>query len=129
MDGAKEHSGTFIKLLSQLGKQVSLLARKQLQLVQTEALANVKSETSMIIFFVLSAVLGLVGFMVIAATLVMVLQYIMPLWLAGVVVSVALILSSILLAFLGARKSVKSPWTRTREVIRSDIKMAKEGFA
>ncbi|HEX3020136.1 MAG TPA: phage holin family protein [Chitinispirillaceae bacterium] len=122
-------SKSIIKLLRQLGLQLSLLARKQVQLVQTETAANVKSETAMIIVYVLAAGIGAVAFLVIVTTVIIVLSYLVPLWLSALIVSAALIICSLILLFTGLRRSVRSPWTRTREVIRSDIKMAKEGFA
>lgn len=117
------------ELLKLLGAQLSLLVRKEVALFRTEAVASVKRETNVVLFFVIAAASGFFALCTIIATIIIALQLIMPLWLAGLSVSVLLVLLSIITAFVGFKQMVKSPFQRTREAIKSDIKMAREGFA
>lgn len=120
---------TLTELLSQLGTQIVLLARKELALFQAEASAEIKTETAMVIYLIISAGFGILASLTLVAIAIIALQYFFPLWLSALIVFVILLLCSLVLGIIGLKKGIKSPWVRTREVIRSDIKMLKGGFA
>lgn len=128
MDGKDLQGKPIVNLISRLGVQVLVLIRKEIDLIRTETRDSFKTETFKLIYFILAAFCGVLSLLSIVATVFIILQYFIPLWLSGVIVSMLFLLLAVILLLIGLGKSVKFPWTRTREIFRSEIKMARGEF-
>lgn len=117
------------ELFREIRQQVKLLIKKEISLAQTELKADLKSELFMAIGFVIAGVSAFIALILLLVSSVFALSTVIPGWLAGLIVSGVFFIISMLSFFISRKKRVKSPLVRTKEVLQSDIRLAKEGFA
>jgi len=117
------------ELITEIREQVSLLVKKEIDLAKVELKADLKAEALMAGGFLLAATFGFLTISMLCVTAILAIAIVLPGWAAGLIVSGFLLLLSLLAALIGWGSRVKAPLVRTREVIRSDISMTKEGIA
>lgn len=120
---------SIFELITELKEQVSLLVKKEVDLAKTELKADIKAEALMAGGFLIAAIFGFLTITMLCVTAVFAIAIVLPGWAAGLIVSGFLLLISLIAALIGWGNRVKNPLVRTRDVIRSDINMTKEGFA
>jgi uncharacterized membrane protein YqjE len=117
------------ELITEIREQVSLLVKKEVDLAKAELKADLKAEALMAGGFLLAAIFGFLTVSMLCVTAILAIAIVLPGWAAGLIVSGFLLLMSLIAALIGWGSRVKAPLVRTREAIRSDISMTKEGFA
>jgi hypothetical protein len=116
-------------LLEEITEQVSLLAKKQIELAKTEVLADLRQEAGVIGGIGIAAVLGLGGAILLLVTGVLALALLMPAWMAGGTVTGVTLLAAAILGLVSWRRRVRQPLARTRTTLEDDVKFAKERVA
>ena len=95
-----DHAST-ADLVKQAGEQISQLVRDELALARVEMTAKAKRAGTGIGLFGAAGILALYGLAALLATLVIVLDLVLPLWLAALIVAVALLLVAGVMALVG----------------------------
>jgi hypothetical protein len=120
---------SIMELITEIRDQVSLLVKKEIDLVKVELKADLKAEALMAGWFFLAVILGFLAISMLCVAAILAIAIVLPGWVAGLIMGGFLLLLSLLAALIGWGCRMKAPLVRTREVIRSDISMTKEGFA
>src|SRR3954465_14263148 len=81
-------------LLAEIARQVSSLARTELELAKSELRANVLDEVKMATGYSVAGVLGLIAVTLLLVTAVLALATVVPGWVAGAIVSGAVLLAA-----------------------------------
>jgi hypothetical protein len=113
------------ELLAEIGRQVSSLARAELDLAKNELRANLLDEVKMASGLSLGAILGLMGANLLLVTAVFGLATVVPGWVAGLIVTGAVLLAAAAAAAFGWSKRVRKPLGKTRREIEEDVRWAK----
>jgi Flp pilus assembly protein TadB len=113
-------------LLKEIAAQVELLAKKQIELAQTEVLADLRKEAAAAGGMGVAAVIALAGVNLLLVTGVLALALLIPAWAAGIVVSGATLLVAAIVGIVTWRRRVRQPLARTRATLEEDVKFAKE---
>ena len=117
------------QLIGEITGEVSLLAKKQIELAKVELKADLKSELKMVGGLSLAALTALAAVNMLFVTAILALAQVMPAWAAGLVVVGALLVIAALFALIGWNKRVREPLARTRESLKEDVRWTREGFA
>ncbi|NLE01653.1 MAG: phage holin family protein [Fibrobacter sp.] len=118
-----------IVIVKKIIKYLSLLAKKEFQLVKTELQHDLRSEVFMVIWFSVAAVFGFLSLLALLYTIITLLNLFLDLWFSALIMFLFLSLLSLVFLIIGYRKLVKAPLDRTKEVIKSDIGMTKRGLS
>jgi hypothetical protein len=89
------------ELVKLAGEQISQLVREELALARAEMTAKAKRAGTGAGLFGAAGVLGLYGLAALLATLVIVLDLVLPLWLAALIVTVVLLVAAGVIALVG----------------------------
>lgn len=116
-------------LLEQISAQVALLAKKEIALAKTELSADLRNEAAMAGGLGVAAIAGLATLNLLLVTAVLALAQMMPPWLAGLVVSAAILAAAVAAALWGWNKRVRVPLARTRQTFKDNGQWAKERLA
>jgi hypothetical protein len=103
------------------------LAKKQLELSISQARADLKAEARAAVGLIVAAVCGLFAIALLLATAVMALSRVMPAWGAGLIVSAFALAATGLAAHQGVHRRVGTPMEATRQTLRADLQMIKDG--
>jgi hypothetical protein len=103
------------------------LAKKQLELSIAEARADLKAEARAAVGLIVAGVCGLFAIALLLATAVMALSRVMPAWGAGLIVSAVALAATGLAAHQGVHRRVRTPMEATRQTLRADLQMIKDG--
>ena len=103
-----------------------MLAKKQFELATTELRADLQSEATAAGGLGIAALAALAGLNLLLVTGVLGLSQLMPGWLAGLVVSGAVLLVAAVLGLVSWRRRVQKPLARTRATLEEDVRFAKE---
>src|SRR5690242_4364309 len=95
-----DHAST-ADLVKQAGEQISQLVRDELALARAEMTAKAKRAGTGAGLFGAAGILALYGLAALLATLVIVLDLVLPLWLAALIVAVVLLLVAGVMALVG----------------------------
>jgi uncharacterized membrane protein YqjE len=116
------------QLISLLSEQASRLARDELRLAQVELKDSVRHAGLGAGLFTATGVLGMYGLAALTATVIIVLDLVLPLWAAGLIVTVLLFVAAGIAALVG-RKQVReaSPTPeRTMASVKRDVREVRE---
>jgi hypothetical protein len=113
-------------LLKEIAGRVELLAKKQFELMKAELLAELHQEAGVARGLGIAAVAALAGTVLLMVTGVLALSMLMPAWMAGLVVSGAVLLVAAIVGLLGWRQRVREPLPRSRDALKEDVKWVKE---
>jgi len=116
------------ELVSQLSEQSSQLIREEMQLARLEITDTVKHAGIGAGLFSAAAVVGLFGVGTLLATIIIVLDLILPLWLSALIVTVALFAVAGVVALMGKKEvdQVSPMPERTVENVKRDVHHVKE---
>ncbi|MBV9470747.1 MAG: phage holin family protein [Abitibacteriaceae bacterium] len=115
------------ELFSDLSQGLSNLMRQEVQLAKTEITQKVASAGKNIGFLVAAGVLAFVGFEALIAAAIIALALVLAPWLAAVIVGLALMIVSGILAFVGISSFKKTNMApqETIETLKEDAQWAK----
>jgi hypothetical protein len=116
-------------LLTEIGQQVKLLARTELDLAKAELRANLLAEVKMAAGLGVGAILALMAVNLCLVTAILALARLLPAWAAGLLVSGVVLVTAVVAAAIGWAKRVKSPLERTRREFKEDVQWTKERVA
>jgi hypothetical protein len=120
---------TTAQLVKEIASAVGLLAKKQIELAKAELRADVRTEAFSIGGLGVAAVAALTAINLLLVTAVLALGLVMPAWLAGLLVTGVVLLFAAIAATLSWRRRVRSPFVRTRQALKEDIRIIKERTA
>lgn len=135
VDGRHTHpdrpvsSMTLGQLVGEITGEVTLLAKKQIELVKAELKADLKTEMKMVGGLSLAALTALAAINMLFVTVILALAQVMPAWGAGLVVAGALLGVAAIFALVGWQKRVRAPLAKTRETLKEDVEWTRERFA
>jgi uncharacterized membrane protein YqjE len=133
--GSPAHAGgdpasmSTTELLAEIARQVSQLARTELDLAKNELRADVLSEVKMATGLSLAAILGFMAVNLLLVTVVLALATVLPGWVAGAIVTGVVVLAAVMAAAFGWSKRVRQPLGRTRNEMKEDARWAKNHMA
>lgn len=122
-------SMTLGQLVGEITGEVTLLAKKQIELVKAELKSDLKAEMKMVGGLSLAALTALAAINMLFVTLILALAQVMPAWGAGLVVTGALLVVAVIFALVGWQKRVRAPLAKTRETLKEDVEWTRERFA
>lgn len=117
------------ELLREIGEQVQMLARTELDLVKNELRANVKSEATTVAGLGVAAMAGVIAVNLLLVTVILALAQALPGWQAGLIVSGAVLAVAAIAGGIGWSKRVQKPLDRTRHELKEDVQWTKEHLA
>jgi hypothetical protein len=117
------------ELLADITSKVSLLVKKEVELVTTEVKADLQKELSMVKALAAAAVAGLLGLNMLLVAVVFALAMKMPGWVAALVVGGFVLLIAAALGSIGWSRRVTNPLAMTRKTLKEDVQWAKERVA
>jgi uncharacterized membrane protein YqjE len=117
------------ELLAEIARQVSSLARTELDLAKNELRADVLDEVKMATGLSLAGILGLIGVNLLLVTGVLALATVLPGWVAGAIVTGLVLLAAGAAAAFGWSKRVRRPFGRTRREMQEDARWVKNRMA
>lgn len=119
------------ELFSRLSEQTSRLVHAEIELAKAEMARKLKASAIGIGLFVGAGLLAFFGFAVLITTAILGLAEAVPAWLAALIIAVALLVITGVLAFLGMRSLKRGmPPTpeRATENVKQDVTAIKEGL-
>jgi uncharacterized membrane protein YqjE len=116
-------------LIKEIGHQVTLLAKTELELAKTELRANLKAEVAAATGLGIAGVAALVATNLLLVTGVLALAQLMPAWAAGLIVSGAVLVVAAGAAAMGWSRRVRRPLEETRRELKEDVQWTKERVA
>jgi uncharacterized membrane protein YqjE len=117
------------KLVSEISAQVSLLAKKEIELAKTELRSDLKGELAMIKGLGVAAVAVFMAAAMLVVALVLALAGAMPGWAAALLVCGVLLAVAAGAAAFGWQKRVKTPLERTRSTLKEAFRWTKRRTA
>jgi Putative Actinobacterial Holin-X, holin superfamily III len=123
-----DHAST-ADLVKLAGEQVSQLVREELALARAEMTAKAKRAGTGAGLFGAAGVLALYGLGVLLATLVIVLDLVLPLWLAALIVTVLLLVAAGVMALVGrgqVREATPPVPEQAVDSVRADLHTVSE---
>jgi uncharacterized membrane protein YqjE len=117
------------ELIGEVMNQVSALVKAQIELATAEIRADVSAEIGAAKGLGVAALAGIAALNLLLVTVVLALALVMPAWLAGLIVTVALALTAVVAGAAGWRKRVRNPVRRTRQQLQEDVEWTKEKMA
>jgi len=118
-----------IELMKAITRDVERLVKAQMALAKAEVKADLVSEGKMVAGLSIAAVAGMLAINLLFVTAILALATVWPAWVAGLVVSGAVLLVAAVAGVIGWRKRVRNPLARTRHAIQEDVKWTKERMA
>lgn len=113
-------------LIKEITSEVSLLAKKQIDLAKTELQVDLKREIFMITGLGVAAMAALIAVNLLLVTAIFALALVLPGWVAGLIVSGFMLLVAAVAGIIGWSKRVRSPLERTRRELKEDVQWTKE---
>jgi len=117
------------ELLSRLANGVTLLARKEAELAETELQSNLQSTASMAKSLGIAALCGLLGLNMLLVAAVFALATAMQPWMAALLLAVPLLVVGGVMGAVGWNKRVKNPLEATRASLKEDVRWMKNRLA
>jgi hypothetical protein len=117
------------ELLKEVTGQVSLLAKKQIELATTELRADFKAELAMVGGLGAAAVASLMTLALLLVAGVLTLGLWIPGWQAALIGTGFMLVVTVVAALIGWNKRARSPLRRTRQTLEEDVQWTKERLA
>jgi uncharacterized membrane protein YqjE len=116
-------------LIKEIGRQVTLLAKTELELAKTELRANLTAEVKAAAGLGIAGIAAIVATNLLLVTGVLALAQVMPAWAAGLIVSGVVLVVAAVAAAVGWSKRVRRPLEQTRRELKEDMQWTKERVA
>ncbi|QTE29677.1 phage holin family protein [Pengzhenrongella sicca] len=119
------------ELFSRLSEQSSQLVRAEIELAKAELAQKAKASAIGIGLFVAAGLLAFFAFAVLIATAILGLAEAVPAWLAALIIGVALLVVTAILALVGKKsldRGLPPTPERTTENVKQDVTAIKEGL-
>jgi uncharacterized membrane protein YqjE len=113
------------ELLGRIVAEGTALVRTEMELARTELASDLRAEVRAAKVLGAGAVLGLCGVTMVLVTATLALATVLPAWLAGVIVTAAVLVAAGVVATVGWKRRVRQPLARTRRHIKEDVKWMK----
>ena len=126
---ARAHDLSTRDLVTDITRKVSLLVKKEVELVRAEVKADFQAELSMVTTMAAGVVAALLGLNGLLVAVILALAMKMPGWAAALVVAGVMLLVAVVLGFIGWSRRVTTPLAMTRKTLREDVQWAKERVA
>jgi hypothetical protein len=127
--GPTPESLSTVELMKAITADVERLVKAQIALAKAEVRADLASEGQMVAGLGIAAIAGLLAINLLFVTAIFALATVFPGWVAGLIVSGAVLLVAAIAAVIGWGKRVRHPLARTRHAIEEDVKWTKERMA
>ena len=116
-------------LIKEITGNVSILAKKELELAKAEVRADLKAELATIKALGMAAIAALIGVNLLLVAPILALALAIPGWLAALVVGGAIVVTAVIIGYIGWRRHVRGPLPLTRQTLKEDMRWVKERFA
>jgi hypothetical protein len=117
------------ELVGHVAQNAALLARKEIELARAEIRADLKAELAMAKGLGVAGVCALLTLAMMLVTITLALGHAMPEWLAGIIVTAAVLTVGTVAGLVGWAKRVRNPLEATRRTLKEDAQWAKERLA
>jgi uncharacterized membrane protein YqjE len=118
-----------LQLVKEIVSQVTLLAKRQIELAKAEIRADVRAEAKVAGGLGLAAVGAIIVATLLLVTGALALSLVLPAWAAGLIVTGVVAIAVALVAFLSWRRRVRTPLQHSRDELKQDVRFARERFA
>jgi hypothetical protein len=116
-------------LIKEIVGQTRLLAKKQVELARTELKADARTEAKVAGGLGLAAVGAIITVTLLLVTAAFALSLVLPAWAAGLIVTGVVAAAVAIVAWVSWSRRVRTPLQHSRQVLRQDVRLAKERFA
>jgi hypothetical protein len=116
-------------LVRRLVTQIETLAKKELELAKTELRADLHQEARTAGGLGIAAVVGIITVALFLVTVILALSLVLPAWAAGLIVSGATLVVTVVLALASWSGRVRDPLVRTRQSMKENVKWTRERLA
>jgi hypothetical protein len=116
-------------LVREIAAQATLLVKKQIALARTEIKADARTEAKVAGGLGIAAIGAIIFVTLLLVTAVLALSLVLPAWGAGLIVSGVVAAAAAIVAAVSWRRRVRQPLAHSRNVLRADVRFAKERFA
>jgi len=116
-------------LVREIASQATLLVKKQVALARTEIKADARTEAKVAGGLGIAAIGAIIFATLLLVTAVLALALVLPAWAAGLIVSGVVAAAVAIVAAMSWRRRVRRPLAHSRDVLRADVRLAKERFA
>jgi len=116
-------------LVREIAAQATLLVKKQIALARTEIKADARTEAKVAGGLGIAAIGAIIFVTLLLVTAVLALSLVLPAWGAGLIVSGVVAAAVAIVAAVSWRRRVRQPLAHSRNVLRADVRFAKERFA
>ena len=116
-------------LVKEIAAQATLLVKKQIELARTEIKADARTEAKAAGGLGIAAIGAIVFVTLLLVTAVLALSLVLPAWAAGLIVSGVVAGAVAIVAAISWKRRVRQPLAHSRNVLRADVRLAKERFA
>ena len=118
-----------LQLVKEIVAQVTLLARKQIELAKAEIRADVRAEARVAGGLGLAAVGAIVVATLLLVTAALALALVLLGWAAGLIVTGAVAIAVAIVAGVSWSRRIRTPLGHSRSELKEDVRFAKERFA
>ena len=118
-----------VDLMKEIGQQVTLLARTELSLAKNELRANLLTELKSAGALGVAVILTITAVNLFLVTGILALARVVPGPLAGLIVSVGVLLLAAIVAAIGWSVRVRRPLDHTRREFKENVRWSKERVA
>jgi hypothetical protein len=118
-----------LQLIKEIISQVSLLAKRQIELAKAEIRADVRAEARVAGGLGLAAVGAIIVATLLLVTAALALSLVLPGWAAGLIVTGVVAIAVALVALFSWRRRVRTPLQHSRDELKQDVRFARERFA
>jgi uncharacterized membrane protein YqjE len=118
-----------LQLVRRLVGQLSLLAKKQIELAKAEIRADVRTEAKVAGGLGLAAVGAIIVATLLLVTGALALSLVLPAWAAGLIVTGVVAVAVAVVAVVSWKRRLRTPLGHSRSELKEDLRFAKERFA
>jgi hypothetical protein len=118
-----------LQLIKEIVSQVSLLARRQVELAKAEIRADVRAEARVAGGLGLAAVGAIIVATLLLVTGALALSLVLPGWAAGLIVTGVVAIAVAVVAIVSWRRRIRTPLQHSRAELKQDVRFARERFA
>ena len=117
------------ELFSDLVTETTTLVRNEVALAKVEITQKATKVGRNIGSLVIGGAIGYAALLAICAAVILLLDYVMPAWLAALIVGGALLVTAAIVGYVGWRHMVTNPLALTRQTLKEDVRWMKERLA
>src|SRR5215510_6747564 len=118
-----------LQLIKEIISQVSLLAKRHVELAKAEIRADVRAEARVAGGLGLAAIGAIIVATLLLVTGALALSLVLPGWAAGLIVTGVVAIAVAIVGVVSWRRRLRTPLGHSRSELKEDIRFAKERFA